>query len=172
MTDVRVAFDAGNYLGETPIWSAAEQALWWVNCENHPSCSAGIRKVVNTANGRCRSASAASYRRQAVVCSLLSQMVSTIFRRILEYLASVCPRPSKGAIGYPMSQPERYGGIVPTDRSTGSDSRERPGLCAPTRGSRRRRTAFSGVKRDVWFSLKKHRSYEIDVACCNYSPVA
>lgn len=33
MSDVRIAFDAGNYLGETPIWSAPEQALWWVNCE-------------------------------------------------------------------------------------------------------------------------------------------
>ena len=27
MTEVRMAFDAGNHLGETPIWSAAEQAL-------------------------------------------------------------------------------------------------------------------------------------------------
>jgi sugar lactone lactonase YvrE len=36
MTDVRVAFEAGNYLGETPIWSAPEQALWWVNCEHPP----------------------------------------------------------------------------------------------------------------------------------------
>jgi len=36
MTQVRVAFDAGNYLGETPQWSPAEQALWWVNCE-HPA---------------------------------------------------------------------------------------------------------------------------------------
>lgn len=33
MTEVTIAFDAGNYLGETPIWSAEEQALWWVNCE-------------------------------------------------------------------------------------------------------------------------------------------
>ncbi len=33
MTDVTCVFDADNYLGETPIWSAAEQALWWVNCE-------------------------------------------------------------------------------------------------------------------------------------------
>jgi L-arabinonolactonase len=33
VSDVRVAFDADNYLGETPIWSAEEQALWWVNCE-------------------------------------------------------------------------------------------------------------------------------------------
>ena len=36
MADVKVAFDAGNYLGETPAWSAAEQALWWVNCEDAP----------------------------------------------------------------------------------------------------------------------------------------
>jgi L-arabinonolactonase len=36
MTEVRVAFDAGNHLGETPIWSTAEQALWWVNCEHPP----------------------------------------------------------------------------------------------------------------------------------------
>lgn len=33
MTDVTLALDAGNYLGETPIWSPQEQALWWVNCE-------------------------------------------------------------------------------------------------------------------------------------------
>ena len=36
MAEVRVAFDAGNYLGETPVWSVAEQALWWVNCEDEP----------------------------------------------------------------------------------------------------------------------------------------
>jgi sugar lactone lactonase YvrE len=36
MTEVRVAIDAGNHLGETPIWSAPEQALWWVNCEHPP----------------------------------------------------------------------------------------------------------------------------------------
>lgn len=36
MTDVRVAFNAGNHLGETPQWLPAEQALWWVNCE-HPA---------------------------------------------------------------------------------------------------------------------------------------
>ena len=36
MSGIRVAFDAGNYLGETPVWSAAEQALWWVNCEDEP----------------------------------------------------------------------------------------------------------------------------------------
>lgn len=36
MTDqpqVTCVLDAGNYLGETPIWAPAEQALWWVNCE-------------------------------------------------------------------------------------------------------------------------------------------
>ena len=36
MMDIRVAFDADNYLGETPIWSPAEQALWWVNVEQPP----------------------------------------------------------------------------------------------------------------------------------------
>jgi sugar lactone lactonase YvrE len=36
MTEVTVACDAGNYLGETPIWSPQDQALWWVNCENPP----------------------------------------------------------------------------------------------------------------------------------------
>ena len=33
MTDVTVALDVDNYLGETPIWSAEDQLLWWVNCE-------------------------------------------------------------------------------------------------------------------------------------------
>lgn len=33
MTNVTLAFDAGNYLGETPIWSAKDDALWWINCE-------------------------------------------------------------------------------------------------------------------------------------------
>jgi L-arabinonolactonase len=36
MTEITLAFDAGNYLGETPIWSPEEQALWWVNCEQPP----------------------------------------------------------------------------------------------------------------------------------------
>ncbi|MBW8755898.1 MAG: SMP-30/gluconolactonase/LRE family protein, partial [Sphingomonadales bacterium] len=36
MTEVRVAIDAGNHLGETPIWSPSEQALWWINCEHPP----------------------------------------------------------------------------------------------------------------------------------------
>lgn len=36
MTEVRLEFDANNHLGETPIWSAEDQALWWVNCEKPP----------------------------------------------------------------------------------------------------------------------------------------
>ena len=36
MTEVRCVLDAGNHLGETPVWSAAEQVLYWVNCENPP----------------------------------------------------------------------------------------------------------------------------------------
>lgn len=36
MTDVTIAFDADNHLGETPIWSEPDQALWWINCENPP----------------------------------------------------------------------------------------------------------------------------------------
>ena len=36
MNEVTVAFDAGNHLGETPIWSVEDQALWWVNCEEPP----------------------------------------------------------------------------------------------------------------------------------------
>jgi len=36
MTEVYLAFDANNHLGETPIWSVADQALWWVNCEQEP----------------------------------------------------------------------------------------------------------------------------------------
>lgn len=36
MTDVYLVFDADNYLGETPIWSVSDQALWWVNCEKLP----------------------------------------------------------------------------------------------------------------------------------------
>jgi sugar lactone lactonase YvrE len=36
MSTVRIAFDADNHLGETPVWSVAEQALWWVNCEEPP----------------------------------------------------------------------------------------------------------------------------------------
>lgn len=36
MTDVTRVLDVDNYLGETPIWSETEQALWWVNCEQPP----------------------------------------------------------------------------------------------------------------------------------------
>lgn len=36
MPDVRRILDVDNYLGETPIWSEAEQVLWWVNCEQPP----------------------------------------------------------------------------------------------------------------------------------------
>jgi L-arabinonolactonase len=36
MTEVRLALDAQNHLGESPLWSAREQALWWVNCEQPP----------------------------------------------------------------------------------------------------------------------------------------
>ena len=32
-TEVRRVLDADDYLGETPIWSAADQSLWWINCE-------------------------------------------------------------------------------------------------------------------------------------------
>jgi len=36
MTEVKCVLDAGNHLGETPIWSSAEQALYWINCEKPP----------------------------------------------------------------------------------------------------------------------------------------
>lgn len=36
MTGVTCVFDANNHLGESPFWSPAEQALWWVNCEHPP----------------------------------------------------------------------------------------------------------------------------------------
>jgi L-arabinonolactonase len=32
----QVALDADDFLGETPVWSVAEQALYWVNCEEPP----------------------------------------------------------------------------------------------------------------------------------------
>jgi sugar lactone lactonase YvrE len=32
----RLAIDADDYLGETPVWSTTEQALYWVNCEEPP----------------------------------------------------------------------------------------------------------------------------------------
>jgi len=34
--EVELVLDAKNHLGETPAWSAAEQALYWVNCEEQP----------------------------------------------------------------------------------------------------------------------------------------
>lgn len=36
MAEAECVLAVDNYLGETPIWSAAEQALWWVNCEQPP----------------------------------------------------------------------------------------------------------------------------------------
>lgn len=36
MTEATVALDANNHLGESPCWSAQDQALWWVNCEQPP----------------------------------------------------------------------------------------------------------------------------------------
>jgi L-arabinonolactonase len=36
MTEARLALDAQNHLGESPLWSAQDQALWWVNCEQPP----------------------------------------------------------------------------------------------------------------------------------------
>lgn len=33
MADVTRVLDADNHLGETPVWSVADQALWWINCE-------------------------------------------------------------------------------------------------------------------------------------------
>jgi sugar lactone lactonase YvrE len=34
--DGKIALDADDFLGETPVWSVAEQALYWVNCEEPP----------------------------------------------------------------------------------------------------------------------------------------
>lgn len=36
MFEVSLALDAQNHLGESPCWSARDQALWWVNCEHPP----------------------------------------------------------------------------------------------------------------------------------------
>ena len=33
---IELALDVKNHLGETPVWSVAEQALYWVNCEEPP----------------------------------------------------------------------------------------------------------------------------------------
>jgi L-arabinonolactonase len=34
--DVTRTLDVDNYLGESPIWSVGEQALYWINCERPP----------------------------------------------------------------------------------------------------------------------------------------
>ena len=36
MTHIRIAIDTNNHLGESPAWSQAQQALYWVNCEHEP----------------------------------------------------------------------------------------------------------------------------------------
>ena len=36
---LRLIIDANTYLGETPIWSSDEQALYWINCEDDPMLS-------------------------------------------------------------------------------------------------------------------------------------
>lgn len=36
MAEVTLALEAQNHLGESPMWSAQDQALWWVNCEQPP----------------------------------------------------------------------------------------------------------------------------------------
>jgi L-arabinonolactonase len=35
-TDITCVLDANNHLGEAPIWSVEEQALYWINCEQPP----------------------------------------------------------------------------------------------------------------------------------------
>ncbi|MCX7864402.1 MAG: SMP-30/gluconolactonase/LRE family protein [Novosphingobium sp.] len=34
--DVERVLDIGNTLGETPVWSETEQALYWINCQHDP----------------------------------------------------------------------------------------------------------------------------------------
>src|SRR5688572_18670715 len=34
--DVERITDIRNTVGETPVWSVAEQALYWINCEEEP----------------------------------------------------------------------------------------------------------------------------------------
>lgn len=36
MVEISCAFEVANHLGESPVWSVGEQALWWVNCEQPP----------------------------------------------------------------------------------------------------------------------------------------
>ena len=50
MSEVRLAFDAQNHLGETPVWSERDQALWWVNCEiasRRQGANDRLRRVAN-----------------------------------------------------------------------------------------------------------------------------
>ncbi len=35
-SDAECVLEAGNHLGETPLWSVAERALYFINCENPP----------------------------------------------------------------------------------------------------------------------------------------
>lgn len=37
MSEVSRVVDAENHIGESPTWSASEQALWWINCEQEPT---------------------------------------------------------------------------------------------------------------------------------------
>jgi len=34
--EIELVLDAKNHLGETPVWSAQESALYWINCEEQP----------------------------------------------------------------------------------------------------------------------------------------
>jgi len=47
---MRKAIDAGDYVGESPLWSEARQCLYWINCEQPPKLqcwypASGERKV-------------------------------------------------------------------------------------------------------------------------------
>lgn len=37
--ELQLAVSADTHLGETPVWSADERALYWINCENPPQIS-------------------------------------------------------------------------------------------------------------------------------------
>jgi L-arabinonolactonase len=41
--DLELVIDSKNYLGETPVWSVGEQALYWVNCEQSPELHRWIK---------------------------------------------------------------------------------------------------------------------------------
>ena len=59
MSEVRLAFDAQNHLGETPVWSEKDQALWCGStARSRPNCIAGRPPAASTSSGRCRSESA------------------------------------------------------------------------------------------------------------------